>query len=296
MAQQVQRIGAYAVVVRDGEILLSRLAARLTTQERWTLPGGGVEHGEDPRDAVVREVHEETGLPVTVEDVARTYSLHTPHARRRGRRVDAHSVRIVFRGWVPRDAEEPHVVEVDGSTSEAAWKPLSGVLDGSVPTVGLVREALADYRPFEHHRVAAYGVALRPGPSGEEVLLTRISARGAHPGSWTLPGGGVAHGETPSDALAREVREETGLDATTGAVLTVVDDHVHGTAPNGRDEQLHTVGLVYAVAVGDGEPVVAEPDGTTDRAAWVPVTDVEARRVEVLPLVRAALAAVGQHA
>ena len=59
-----QRIGAYAVIVRDDQILLSRLAPRLTKSELWTLPGGGVDHGEDPRAAVVREVHEETGLDV----------------------------------------------------------------------------------------------------------------------------------------------------------------------------------------------------------------------------------------
>ena len=52
-----QRVGAYAVILRERgglvEVLLSRLAPRVSRTELWTLPGGGVDHGEDPRDALV---------------------------------------------------------------------------------------------------------------------------------------------------------------------------------------------------------------------------------------------------
>ena len=62
MGQRVQRVAAYAVIIRDGQILLSKIAPHISADGLWTLPGGGLDHGEDPRDAVVREVHEETGL------------------------------------------------------------------------------------------------------------------------------------------------------------------------------------------------------------------------------------------
>jgi ADP-ribose pyrophosphatase YjhB (NUDIX family) len=55
-----QRIAAYAVLVRgadeDREVLLTRMSDRTRIQGVWTLPGGGIDHGEDPRDAVRREV------------------------------------------------------------------------------------------------------------------------------------------------------------------------------------------------------------------------------------------------
>ena len=58
-------MAAYAVILRERggrvEILLSRLAPRVSRSELWTLPGGGVDHGEDPRDALIREVQEEAG-------------------------------------------------------------------------------------------------------------------------------------------------------------------------------------------------------------------------------------------
>lgn len=288
---QRQRVAAYAVILRDGDILLSRLAASVTPDELWTLPGGGLDHGEDPRDAVVREIHEETGLEATVGETARVYSAHLPGVWREGRRVDAHALRIVYDGWVPVDAPAPRVLEVGGSTVEAAWKPVSAVLDGSVPVAAMVLEALADHRPSQLQRLAAYAFVTRDA----ELLLTRISPRGHHSGSWTLPGGGVEHGESPRSAVVREVREECGVEAAIGELLTVHDVHFEGTAPSGRREDFHGVHLVFEATIPeDAEPRVAETGGTTDAVAWVPLTTLEAGDLPVLDVVTEALRAVAQ--
>lgn len=287
-----QRVAAYAVIVRDDQILLSRLSPMVTAEELWTLPGGGLDHGEDPRDAVVREIHEETGLDAQVSDTARVYSAHMPQAWRSGRRVDAHAVRIVYEGWVPPGSPEPRVVEVDGSTMEAAWLPLSDVRDGTVPVTPLVTEALADHVTVQRQRLAAYALVRRvsTGSTTDEVLLTRISRLGHHAGSWTLPGGGVDHGERPEHALVREVREECGVEVTVGGLLTVHDTHFTGTAPTGRLEDFHGVHLVYTCTLADGqEPRAVEVDGTTDDVAFVPVTEIESGVVPVLDVVRHAL-------
>jgi ADP-ribose pyrophosphatase YjhB (NUDIX family) len=289
--RKVQRVAAYAVIMRDDHILLSRLAKRLTSKELWTLPGGGLEHGEDPRDAVVREVHEETGLDVHIGETAHLYSFHQRNTWRQGRRADAHALRIVYDGWVPVDSPEPRVVEVDGSTMDAAWQPVAGVLDGSVPVVSLVTEVLAEHQPFQMQRVAAYALVLRQGPAGEEVLLTRNSARGPHPGQWTLPGGGIDHGEEPRQTVVREVREETSLVCTVGDVLDVGSTHFEGTAPSGRREDFHALQIVFTGEVSDGEPAVLEVNGTTDAVAWVPVEQLGSEDHPVRDLVRTALAA-----
>jgi ADP-ribose pyrophosphatase YjhB (NUDIX family) len=281
-----QRVGAYAVILRDDRILLSRLSAKVTPEELWTLPGGGLEHGEDPRDAVVREIHEETGLDAEVGEGARVYSAHLPSAWRDGRRVDAHALRIVYDGWVPIDAPAPRVLEVDGSTAEAAWVAVSDVLDGTVPVSPLVLESLRDHRPYQMQRVAAYALVVRE----DRVLLTRISERGFHSGSWTLPGGGVDHGESPRAALEREVREECGVSCTVGDLLDVHDLHVGGTAPSGRNEDFHAVHLIFEAEVGDEEPRVVEVDGTTDAVEWVPLGEIVQDSRPVLEVVHHALA------
>src|SRR5262245_43838615 len=255
-----QRVAAYAVILREGEILLSRLAPRVSKDELWTLPGGGLDHGEDPRDAVLREIHEETGLDAEIGETARVYSAHIPGAWRDGVQVDAHALRIVYDGWVPLDAPEPRVLEVDGSTVEAAWVPIADVLEGAVPVVPMVTEALADHRPFRMQRLAAYALIRRD----EAILLTRISPRGYHTGSWTLPGGGIDHGEPPAVALAREVEEECGVSCEVGALLDVHDLHFSGTAPSGRFEDFHGIHLIFSATVPPGaEPRVVEVDGTT---------------------------------
>jgi ADP-ribose pyrophosphatase YjhB (NUDIX family) len=283
---KVQRVAAYGLVLRGRSILLTRLASRISADERWHLPGGGVDHGEDPRDALVREIREETGLEAEVGETARVYSAHRPGMWRQGRRWDYQALRIVYDAWVAVDAPEPRVVEVDGSTVDVAWHAVSDVRSGDLAVTEIVTEALADHEPFRLQRLAVYAVVRR----GEDVLLTRISARGAHPGAWTLPGGGLDHGEAPRDAVVREVREECGIEVVVGDLLDVHDTHFQGTAPSGRFEDFHGVHLVFRGTVAaEAEPHVIETDGTTDAVAWVPVADVESGAVEVLDVVRHAL-------
>lgn len=57
-----------AAIVRDGKVLVVR-RARKPALNLYTFPGGGVEIGESLREAVVREVREETSL--SIEPVAR---------------------------------------------------------------------------------------------------------------------------------------------------------------------------------------------------------------------------------
>lgn len=287
----VQRVAAYAVILRDDRILLSRLRRRRDRRDRrdlWTLPGGGVERGENPRAAVLREIHEETGLHAEVGETARIYSEHRPRAWRSGRRVDAHSLRIVYDGWVPVDAPEPRVVEVNGSTEHAAWVPVADVVAGRIATLPIVLEALADHRPHRKQRVAAYALVRRDG----NVLLTRVSSRGHHSGAWALPGGGIDHGETPRDTVVREVQEECGVTCEVGALVDVHSAHFRGTAPSGRDEDFHAVSLIFEARVPDASRVrVAEDGGTTDAVAWHPVRDVLSGAVKTLDVVPAALEA-----
>lgn len=140
-----QRVGAYAVCVREGRLLLAQLSGRTGAPGTWTLPGGGLDHGEHPRAAVVREVHEETGLRVEVGRLLDVDSVHFTGRAPDGTLEDYHAVRLVFEGRV-EDRADPVVLEQDGSTMAAAWVPLAQVRSGDVPVSDLVRAGLRALR------------------------------------------------------------------------------------------------------------------------------------------------------
>lgn len=120
---QRQRVAAYALLTRDGEVLLTRMSSHTWIEGRWTLPGGGINHGEDPRDALRREVYEETGLRVSPGRVVDVHATHFVGARSDGVVEDYHGIHLIFEAEIdPASVDvEPHVVEQDGSTEHAEW-------------------------------------------------------------------------------------------------------------------------------------------------------------------------------
>lgn len=152
---------------------------------------------------------------------------------------------------------------------------------------------MVDAPPPRRQRVAAYAVLSRAAADGEELLLTRLAPHVSFRG-WTLPGGGIDHGEHPRDALRREVLEETGLHAEPVRVLDVYSTHFTGARPDGLVEDYHGIGLIFAAEVRseslDVEPHVLDVGGSTDLARWVPVA--EARRLSLAGPARLGLALV----
>lgn len=58
-----------AVLVRDGRVLACRRAPGRTAAGQWEFPGGKVEAGETPEQALVREIREELGVDIRVGDL-----------------------------------------------------------------------------------------------------------------------------------------------------------------------------------------------------------------------------------
>ena len=96
-------------------------------RRRWGFPGGALEPGETPEQAVVRETLEETGLEVRVESLVGSYSLADSS-------LVAHLFRCTILAGTP-------AVPGTGEVAEVAWWPVDGLPQ---PQTNLLHHALPD--------------------------------------------------------------------------------------------------------------------------------------------------------
>jgi len=245
---------AVSAVVLDGDRILLVRRGHPPAEGRWSLPGGSVRFGEDLREAVVREVAEETGLAVVV--------------RR-------------FLGWVERMGDDPdpyHFVILDfvadlldapadpvaaDDAAEAAWVPLAELGERALT------EGLEDF--LDEHGllppVASVSVVGPvetgdPGPAGRGSARPEGEGRPhLHPGAADRP---VPVGDWP-------VRPP-GPDVDAGRLGALLDALVHPDPPAG-------VGPTHAVVVVRGGAIVAEAYG----APWhTPLHEAAGRPPQVM--------------
>lgn len=145
-------------------------------------------------------------------------------------------------------------------------------IPGVAASIGSVREV---------HVVGA--AILRDG----RCLATRRGPRMRLPGKWEFPGGKVEEGEDPRAALARELREELGLDVDVGEMI--------GTGYAADAESRVRLDVYAASLAADGELRLVEHS----EARWVSAAELDGldwaeADVPVLPQLRALLAGDGE--
>jgi len=106
--------------------------------------------------------------------------------------------------------------------------------------------------------VAVGGIAF--DDQGRVLLVQRGRPPGV--GLWTVPGGKVEPGERLAEAVAREIREETGLTVVVGAPVEIIERFGDG---RDGDPPYHFVIIDYAVTVTGG--ALAAADDVAD-ARW----------------------------
>ena len=126
-------------------------------------------------------------------------------------------------------------------------------------------------------RYGSYGILVK-----DSALLLIEKKSGPYQGLWDLPGGAIEFGETPVQALERELLEETALKAGALKFLNIATA-TGSYAENGEPYQFHHVGVLYKVHHWT-EQKEQKPE---DVCRWVPLqTLVEA---ELTPLAKYAV-------
>ena len=119
----------------DGSVLLAR-RAREPDKGKWDVPGGFIEEGEQPLDALRRELLEETGLEIEPIDFVGAW------VDRYGDAEDAPSTLNLY--WTARIVSgEPEAAD---DVSELAWFPLDSLPPDSDLAFSNVAEALRSWR------------------------------------------------------------------------------------------------------------------------------------------------------
>jgi ADP-ribose pyrophosphatase YjhB (NUDIX family) len=273
-------------------VLLARNSDLSEFPGQWTLPGGGVEQGEHPDDAVVREFAEETGLSVRI-DTLRTV---TADVVRLATGPLEHTDRLVYDVSVIGGSLR---AETGGTTDRVEWIPsqeLAGLslmpftayalgLTDSPPPATSSDEPLA--RPERVQRFGAYAAATDPD---RRILLTQISEGYGGAGLWHVPGGGTDHGETPEQALHRELYEETSQRGRVTGLLGV--SHRYDPAalgPEKRPIDWHTIRILFRVEIDVPTEAVITEDagGSTSQAGWFTRDEID--KLELTELARAAV-------
>ena len=120
---------------------------------------------------------------------------------------------------------------------------------------------------IQHDLLLLPGVgALVRDPEGRFLVQLR-----AEDGEWSLPGGAVEPGETPAQAIRREVLEETGLEVRPVRVAAVLGGrHFRNTYLNG--DQVEYCTTVFDCEILGGSLSTADPE--TLRLEWFHPADL----------------------
>jgi 8-oxo-dGTP diphosphatase len=183
----------------------------------WNLPGGRVERGETPWWAAIREAREETGFVVSVRRLAlvdfrpeRDELVFTFVCIASGGAPTLND-EVDQLAWFPLDELPENLAPRHAERILPAFGGLGPAVLRVQPGSG-VRETLLGHVGVQDHlvnrsfRLGAFATVL----DGHGRILLGLRWDGNF---WGQPGGGVEPGETPWDAIVREIGEETGIAA-----------------------------------------------------------------------------------
>jgi 8-oxo-dGTP diphosphatase len=200
----VPKAFAKALIINDaGEVLCLRRSANDADRAGgWDFPGGTLEPDEGFREALAREVKEETGLDLSGPFLAYSKS----ESRDWGLGIWLYYVQfVVGRPAVTLSFEHDHY---EWLTADAFLALTDYPKHHDIIT--FLRDNSL-FAPDSVHRAVTTGRAIVRNNEGKILILRRSPTDPFHAGAWDLPGGQGELGEDIHETAARETREEAGI-------------------------------------------------------------------------------------
>lgn len=126
-------VRVYGVLERDGHVLVSH--ERVADGVYAKFPGGGLEFGEGPKDAVIREFREELGIDVTVTDHLYTTDFYLPSVFNPKDQILSiyYRVSVADKVELPFHLPPPSDDDVMRMAQIFRWHPVSTLNDSLLP-------------------------------------------------------------------------------------------------------------------------------------------------------------------
>lgn len=270
------RHGAYGIVTHNFEILLTQKKSG-PYKGLWGLPGGSIEFGETPEDALKRELLEESTLEISrieflnVASATGTYDNNSvPYG--------FHQVGLIYKilDW----KENLDLVPQEKNH----WFSLSNIVESNLTP--FARYAVSHlstaqtWRPPNKIRGKAIGLAKHENC----LLVCEIHNDNKTLKGWYPIGGGIEFGETAEYALKREIQEELKCE-----VIITGDPKVYENIYEHDGNQGHEIIFAFPIAFQEKEIyekkrfLIQEERGSFHWVEWVPIERFTKGEARLLP-------------
>lgn len=274
--QQIIRHGAYGVILQDSHILLTQKKSG-PYKGLWGLPGGSIEFGESPEDALRRELLEEAVLEAGKLEFL-NIATSTGEYDNNGERYGFHQVGLIYN--VTDWTEQADLVPQE----EKRWVSLKEIVQAELTP--FARHAISNHNKEQTWRpsISIRGKVVGLAKHERKLLVCEVLDDHGNVKGWCPLGGGIEFGETAEDALRREILEELGCCIVISGSPIVCENIFEHHGFQGHE-------IVFAFPVTFDNPQIysnhrfqiREHRGSTHWVEWIAIERFESKECVLFP-------------
>ncbi len=230
-----------------GKILLLQRARGKDEENLWGIPAGKVEREEDIAEAAVRELKEETGISVSVEELQTIPTLY----------MERNNFCYGFHMFYVRLHDQPEIHLATAENQNYAWLyPQEAyswpLMKGAPSALNMFRHKYSDFTAKQRAFVNVHLILRHK----DKILLSLRQNTGYFDGLYTFPTGHVEKSEDALTAIQREALEELGIVLKTECLRVVHTMH--------RKSDRMNIDIFYETSQWEGDIRNCEPEKCLD--------------------------------